>query len=354
VASLSLIVLAGCADTDVVARYSPESFSKIVDAYPELVVDQTLTDHYYYLSVDKETTLKISHDYEQTGTEDIIVVTPLQPFTDAGLDVTKLSAGYRADDTQFYITVDYGKGTGEKSNVGEQMAPAKTILVVDDEEKITEVLKSYLENEGFRVVCAHNGAQGLQLFEKESPVLILLDLMLPDISGEDICRAIRAKSSVPIIMLTAKIEEENVIRGLGLGADDYVTKPFSPRQLMARVEAVLRRSSEEMDGSAAAYSYDDGDLTIDDSRHLVQRGGESIALTPNEYKILTILAKHSSKIFTRDELIAYALGDEFDGYDRVIDTHIKNIRLKLGEVNKSHKYIITVHGTGYRFGGEAR
>ena len=234
------------------------------------------------------------------------------------------------------------------------MALSKTILVVDDEVKIVEVLKSYLENEGFRVACAYNGAQALRLFEKESPVLIILDLMLPDMSGENVCRAIRVKSNVPIIMLTAKTEDENVIQGLDIGADDYVTKPFSPKQLMARVEAVLRRSSENAAGAVGAYYFDDGDLSIDDPRHTVRRGGVTVALTPNEYKILTTLAKYSSKTFTRDELIAYALGDEFDGYDRVIDTHIKNIRLKIGDVSKSPKYIITVHGTGYRFGGEAR
>jgi hypothetical protein len=125
-ASFSLVILAGCAATDVVAKFSPDSFSDIINAYPEIVVDNTLTDHYYYLSVDKETTLKISHDYERTGTEDIMVVTPLKAFTDAGLDVTKLSAGYRADDTQFYITVDYGKGTGEKSNVTDALFDSVT------------------------------------------------------------------------------------------------------------------------------------------------------------------------------------------------------------------------------------
>jgi DNA-binding response OmpR family regulator len=233
------------------------------------------------------------------------------------------------------------------------MALSKTILVVDDEVKIVEVVKSYLENAGFRVACAYTGAQALHLFEKESPALVLLDLMLPDISGENVCRAIRVKSNVPIIMLTAKTEDENVIQGLDIGADDYVTKPFSPRQLMARVEAVLRRSMEKAVSAVGEFIFDDGDLFIDDPRHIVRRGGETNTHTQNEYKIETTLAKHASKIFTRDELIAYALGDDFDGYDRVIDTHIKNIRLKLGDVSKSPKYIITVHGTGYRFGGEA-
>jgi len=231
------------------------------------------------------------------------------------------------------------------------MAQSKTILVVDDEEKIVEVLKSYLENSGYRVACAYNGAQGLSMFEKQSPALIILDLMLPDMTGESICRLIRSKSSVPIIMLTAKVAEESVIQGLDIGADDYITKPFSPRQLMARVEAVLRRSQENAGENLGEYSYDDGCLMIDDRRHEVKRDGVSIFLTPNEYKILSTMARYSNKAFTRDELIAYALGDEFDGYDRVIDTHIKNLRQKLGDDSKNPRYIITVHGTGYRFGG---
>lgn len=232
------------------------------------------------------------------------------------------------------------------------MPQKKTILVVDDEVKIVEVVKSYLENAGYNVACAYDGTQALELFDASVPSLVILDLMLPDMSGEDICRAIRKKSRTPIIMLTAKIEEGSIIAGLSLGADDYVTKPFSPRQLMARVEAVLRRTTEEPVPLAGEFSYNDGELVIDGMRHEVRKHGVPVSLTPNEYKILMTMAKYPTRAFSRDELIAFALGDEFDGFDRVIDTHIKNIRQKLGDDSKSPSYIITVHGTGYKFGGE--
>ena len=232
------------------------------------------------------------------------------------------------------------------------MAQKKTILIVDDEVKIVEVVKSYLENSGYRAECAYNGAQALQLFDTCAPVLVILDLMLPDMSGEDICRVIRQKSTTPIIMLTAKVEEENIIGGLTLGADDYITKPFSPRQLIARIEAVLRRTPGDASLPAGDFSYNDGELAIDDLRHEVRRHGVIVLLTPNEYKILMTLAKYPARAFSRDELIAFALGDEFNGFDRVIDTHIKNIRQKLGDDSKSPEYIITVHGTGYKFGRE--
>lgn len=232
------------------------------------------------------------------------------------------------------------------------MTQKKTILVVDDEAKIVEVVKSYLENSGYRVACAGSGAQALQLFDACSPALMILDLMLPDMSGEDVCRVIRQKSKIPIIMLTAKVEEENIIGGLALGADDYITKPFSPRQLMARIEAVLRRTSDDPTAASVDFSYNDGDLSIDDLRHEVRKRGVPVPLTPNEYKILMTMAKYPIRAFTRDELITFALGDEFNGFDRVIDTHIKNIRQKLGDDSKSPEYIITVHGTGYKFGRE--
>ena len=175
--------------------------------------------------------------------------------------------------------------------------------------------------------------------------------MLPDMTGEDICKAIRRKSRVPIIMLTAKIEDTDVINGLEIGADDYLTKPFSPKQLVARVEAVLRRVSSEAVPLASEFSFNDGDLVIDGLRHEVRKGGQQVQLTPNEYKIIMTMAKYPTKAFTREELIELALGEGFDGFDRVIDTHIKNIRQKLGEDSKTPRYIQTVHGTGYKFGG---
>ena len=232
------------------------------------------------------------------------------------------------------------------------MIQGKTILVVDDEVKIVEVIKSYLENAGYQAACAYNGAQALGLFDSCAPALVILDLMLPDMSGEDICRTIRKKSRTPIIMLTAKIEEGSIINGLALGADDYITKPFSPRQLMARVEAVLRRTIDEPVPLVSEFSYNDGDLVIDGLRHEIRKQGVPVLLTPNEYKILMTMAKYPTRAFSRDELITFALGDEFNGFDRVIDTHIKNLRQKLGDDSKSPRYITTVHGTGYKFGGE--
>ncbi len=232
------------------------------------------------------------------------------------------------------------------------MTTKPTILLVDDEIKITEVVKSYLENAGYRVVCAYTGRQALDLFEKNAPALMILDLMLPDFSGEEICKAIRKKSRTPIIMLTAKVQDAEIINGLEIGADDYMIKPFSPRQLVARVEAVLRRVSAEAVPLANEFSFNDGELVIDGLRHEIRKNGQQLNLTPNEYQILMIMAKYPTKTFTREELIRFALGDDFEGYDRIIDTHIKNIRQKIGDDSKTPRYILTVHGIGYKFGGE--
>jgi DNA-binding response OmpR family regulator len=232
------------------------------------------------------------------------------------------------------------------------MTRKKTVLVVDDEIKIAEVVSSYLENSGYQAVCAYNGQDALSLFDKLSPVLVILDLMLPDITGEDICREIRKKSRVPVIMLTAKIEDEDIVTGLGLGADDYLTKPFSPRQLMARVDAVLRRVPEEDMPLMSEVSFNEGELKINWQQREVKKNGKTVPLTPNEFNILMTMVKHPLKAFTREELIEFALGDDFDGYDRVIDTHIKNIRQKLEDDSRSPRYILTVHGTGYKFGGK--
>lgn len=229
--------------------------------------------------------------------------------------------------------------------------PGKTILVVDDEPKITEIVKSYLEKNGYNAVCACDGNSALEQFDQCFPVLILLDLMLPGISGEDVCRAIRKKSRVPIIMLTAKTGEENMLEGLGIGADDYVTKPFSPRVLMAKIEAVLRRVSVEAVPLSDALVFSGGDLVIDSLRHEVRKAGERVSLTPNEYNILFTMAKYPTKAFTRDELITLALGEAYDGFDRTIDTHIKNLRQKIEDDSKNPKYLLTVHSVGYSFGG---
>lgn len=224
----------------------------------------------------------------------------------------------------------------------------KSILVVDDEPKIVDVVKSYLENSGYKVYTAYSGKKAIETFEEENPSLIILDLMLPDITGEEICKTLRKKSSVPIIMLTAKVEEEDILKGLDIGADDYVTKPFSPRQLIARVEAVLRRTEGV---SAASISFNNNDLVINTSNNDVKKNGVVVNLTPNEYKILTSLIKYPKKVFTREELISIISGNDFDGFDRVIDTHIKNLRQKIETEPKNPQYIITAYGVGYRFGG---
>lgn len=231
------------------------------------------------------------------------------------------------------------------------MKPA--VLIVDDEEKIVDVVAAYLRSAGYEALCAYDGEEALSLFENASPDLVILDLMLPGLSGSAVCEAIRKRSRVPIIMLTAKVEEADIISGLQGGADDYVLKPFSPRQLMARVEAVLRRSQ----GDAALYrqlSFGEGELVIDDARHEVRRSGERVPLTATEFNILSAMAKHPTKIFTREELIALAMEEDYEGYDRVIDTHIKNIRRKLGESPRSPVYLRTVHGVGYVFGGREK
>jgi len=229
---------------------------------------------------------------------------------------------------------------------------SKRILVVDDEDKIVEVVRSYLENSGYTVFAAFSGSQALETYEKVNPTLIILDLMLPDVSGEEICRTIRKRSSVPIIMLTAKVEEEDVLKGLDIGADDYVIKPFSPRQLVARVGALLRRVSGDTVPLSGVMTFNDGALVIDKLKLEVRKGQNIINLTPIEYKLLSTMVKYPSKVFTRDELITLVFGDDFEGYDRTVDTHIKNLRQKIEDDSKKPQYILTVHGVGYRFGGD--
>lgn len=228
-----------------------------------------------------------------------------------------------------------------------------TILVVDDEQLIVEVIRAYLEKAGYTVVSAFNGQDALTAFDQFAPVLVILDLMLPDLSGEAVCQAIRKKSRVPIIMLTAKSAEEDMISGLNFGADDYVTKPFSPRQLLARVQAILRRTTEETFPLASQLCFNGGDLIIDSLRHEVRKGGQTVTLTPNEFKLLLTLSKYPTKVFTREELISLALTDDYQGNDRVIDSHFKNIRQKIEDDTRNPRYILTVYGVGYKFGGDA-
>ena len=228
----------------------------------------------------------------------------------------------------------------------------KKILVVDDEVKILEVVTSFLESKGFTVFSAETGTQALQIFDKENISLIVLDLMLPDITGEDICIKIRKKSRVPIIMLTAKVEENNILEGLKIGADDYITKPFSLKELHGRIEAVLRRSSDDLVPLFTRNSYNDGDLIVDFESNTIKKNQVPVSLTPSELKILSALIKYPSKVFTRNELIDIALGDEFFGFDRAIDSHIKNLRQKIEDNPKEPIYVLTIYGKGYKFGGE--
>lgn len=229
---------------------------------------------------------------------------------------------------------------------------AKCILAVDDEPKILEVLSSFLESRGYSVLTAATGARALELVETRPVALVLLDLMLPDLSGEEVCARIRRSSRVPVIMLTAKSGEQDLLEGLGLGADDYVTKPFSLRELLARMEAVLRRSADDLMPLAAKSVWGDGDLTLDFEKDTFYKGGRPVALTPSERSILAALVKYPGRVLTREALIEAAFDGDFDGYDRVIDTHIKNLRQKLEDNPRQPSYLRTVHGVGYKF--EAR
>lgn len=231
------------------------------------------------------------------------------------------------------------------------MADVKNILVVDDEAMIREAVASYLEAQGYGVLQAETGSEALEQLKTNAISFVLLDLMLPDLSGEEVCARIRQQSRVPIIMLTAKTMEEDMLYGLDLGADDYITKPFSLKNLYARFQAVLRRSSEDLTPLAERISWNQGDLVIDYDRLEVCKKGVKIDLTPIEWKLLAAFTKYPQKVFTRENLIKLAFDLDFNGYDRVIDTHVKNLRKKLEDDPKQPVYVCTIHGMGYRFGG---
>ena len=226
----------------------------------------------------------------------------------------------------------------------------KKVLIVDDEPKIVEAVAAYLENSGYTAITAYDGEKALLLMEKMAPDLVVLDLMLPKISGEEVCKAIRKKSRIPIIMLTAKIDEDDKITGFNIGADDYVTKPFSPRELMARINSLLRRADE---GGAPLFdkmSWNNNDLEVDLNSYTVRKSGIIVNLTPNEFKLLCAMIKYPKKTFTREELIEVAFGLNYDGFDRTIDSHIKNLRSKIEDDTTNPSYIVTVRGVGYKFG----
>lgn len=222
---------------------------------------------------------------------------------------------------------------------------SKRILLVEDEKAIRDAVQAYLEHEKYEVTPAADGVIALEEFEKEEFDLIVLDLMLPRLSGEQVCNKIRETSTVPIIVLTAKGSIEDRVMGLELGADDYLVKPFSPRELVARVRALLRRTSSSDDGQ----KIDLGDIVIDTAGHKVFEKGAQIDMTASEYKLLVTLAKSPGRVFTRNELVRKVLGYDFEGYERSIDSHIKNLRAKLGDDPRNPKWLFTVHGIGYRF-----
>jgi two-component system response regulator BaeR len=234
--------------------------------------------------------------------------------------------------------------TAMPDSKGAQMAH-EHILIVEDEKKIAELLRDYLAVAGFKVSCHGRGGQVVEFVKKSPPALILLDIMLPDMDGKDICRDIRKFSNIPIIMITARVEEVDRLIGLELGADDYICKPFSPREVVARVKAVLRRVGGP---SKASNTLVVGDLVIDEAAHRASVGDEILDLTPSEFSLLRVLMTHPDRVFTRSELLDKVQGYQFEGYDRTIDTHIKNLRKKLSGKLPNREIIRTVYGVGYK------
>ena len=222
---------------------------------------------------------------------------------------------------------------------------SKKILIIDDEAKIVEICQDYLKAAGFSVITSLDGLGGLEKARKEKPDLVLLDLMLPGIDGLDICRELRKESNTPIIMLTARVEETDKLIGLEIGADDYITKPFSPREMVARVRTVLRR----VQGDSTAEVIRAGNLTLDRNRFIVLINELEIALTPTEFEILATLASQPGRIFSRSQLLMAVRGVAFESYERAIDSHIRNLRKKLDADMSGFEWIVTIHGVGYKF-----
>jgi two-component system, OmpR family, response regulator RegX3 len=226
-------------------------------------------------------------------------------------------------------------------------AETRRVLLVEDEKSIRSAVAAYLEREGYWVTPAEDGQVALEAFAKHKFDVIVLDLMLPKVSGEEVCRRIRNASDVPIIMLTAKGEEEDRIAGLELGADDYLVKPFSPRELVARVRALLRRAHVDSEPQRDRLQF--GDLEVDVTGHKAFLQGNELDLTASEFKLLTTLARYPGRVYSRMELVEKVLGYDFEGYERTIDSHVKNLRAKLEDDPRDPTYIWTVHGVGYRF-----
>ena len=225
---------------------------------------------------------------------------------------------------------------------------ANDILVIEDDPGITRIVRLYLERDGHTVTTASDGVSGLNAARADSPDLIVLDLMLPRLDGMSVCRALREESDVPIIMATARVDEDDRLAGLDLGADDYIVKPFSPRELAARVRAVLRRTSRQIPPKADRVEFDG--ITIDFNTQTVIRGDEKPSLTPTEFRLIAMLASQPGRPFSRDQIIDAVFGYDFDGYDRTVDVHIANLRRKIEPDVRKPRYVQTVHGVGYRFG----
>jgi DNA-binding response OmpR family regulator len=223
----------------------------------------------------------------------------------------------------------------------------ETILVVDDEAKILKTVRAYLENAGFQVMTAGEGQMALAHFRHQRPALVVLDLGLPDMDGLDVARTMRRESDVPLIMVTARVDETDRLIGLELGADDYVTKPFSPRELVARVRAVLRRTHGER--QTAPPPIVAAGVSIDLERRQVVVDGREVELTPTEFDLLAVLARHPGRVFSRLELLDRVQGYAFEGYERTVDAHVKNLRQKIEPDPKNPRYVETVYGVGYRF-----
>ena len=229
------------------------------------------------------------------------------------------------------------------------MTMSSRILIVEDDPDTTRLVGLYLARDGHKILSAADGLEGLRLAREARPDLVVLDLMLPKMDGTEVCRTLREESMVPIIMLTARVEEADRLAGLDLGADDYVTKPFSPKELAARVRAVLRRTAREaLERGPEELSYED--ITVDVRRRTVHVGTESLTLTPTEFRILILFMREPGRTFTRDHIIDRVFGYDFDGFDRTVDAHVANLRRKLSGDRKEANYIETIYGVGYRLG----
>ncbi len=229
---------------------------------------------------------------------------------------------------------------------------SRTVLVVDDDVKTVELVKLYLNRDGYKVLTCGDGLEALNLARKSHPDLIVLDLMLPGCNGLEICRKLKDESDVPIIMLTARTTEDDKLRGLNLGADDYVTKPFSPRELAARVRAVIRRLPEET-LQRGPVEIKRGALTLNFLNREASVSGKTLQLTPSEFKLLGVLAREPGRVFSRQQLIEMVFGYDFEGFDRTVDVHILNLRRKIEPDPDHPRYIKTIYGAGYKFAGKS-